>query len=261
VNSDSALLHHLREAELDVVGRFVEASNVTLLARTGEGVQCVYKPAAGERPLWDFPAGTLGQREVASYELSRLLGWDLVPPTVLREDGPFGPGVCQSFVVAGADTAVDLVAGKRPPIAPGWLLVASGQGEDGEPVALVHRDDAQLRHLALFDLIANNADRKGGHILREASGAIRGIDHGLTFHEQDKLRTVLWGFAGRPLAGEERAALAMLRTSWEHAAQVLRPLLSAAEVAAAHVRLEAVLEAGEFPAPAPGWPRLPWPAL
>lgn len=247
----------LRSADLEVQGRFPDASNLTLLAHTPDGTRCIYKPISGERPLWDFPAGTLGRREVATCELAGLLGWaDLVPMTVLREDGPLGPGMCQEYVPALDDPAVDLVPADRVPA--GWLVVGYGEGDAGRQVALVHRDEPALRRLALLDAVANNADRKGGHILRAAAG-IRGIDHGLTFHVEDKLRTVLWGFAGAEISPAERAALGALADGVSDGA--LSPWLARTEIAATFERLAGLLRAGTFPEPSAGWPRLPWPAL
>lgn len=246
----------LRDAGLQVVGRFAEASNLTLLAEA-DGLACVYKPTSGERPLWDFPTGTLSQREMATAELARLLGWPLVPPTVLRDDGPFGAGVCQRYIETGPDVVVDLV--REVPV--GWLLVARGEDEAGQPVSLVHRDTPPLRRLALLDVVANNADRKGSHILCDADGGVWGIDHGLTFHVEDKLRTVLWGFAGQPLGRTEADDLQRLVLTWDAAAAALRGLLRPAEVDAARARLDALLAAGQYPQPAAGWPRLPWPPL
>lgn len=246
----------LRDADLRIVGRFAEASNLTLLAEA-DGLSCVYKPTAGERPLWDFPTGTLARRERAMAELARLLGWPLVPPSVLRDDGPFGPGLCQLFVESGPDVVVDLV--RQVPAS--WLLVVRGADEAGEQIALVHRDTPALRRLALLDVVANNADRKGGHILCDADGGVWGIDHGLTFHVEDKLRTVLWGFAGQPLGSADAADLRDLMRSWDGAAAAFGQLLSTAEIDAAAARLEALLAAGSYPQPTAGWPRLPWPAL
>lgn len=254
-----AELAQLRESDLRIVGRFAEASNLTLLAETDDGLRCVYKPVAGERPLWDFPNGTLARRETATGALDEMLGWGLVPPTVLREDGPYGAGVCQVYVEAGPSVEVDLVPAAEVPA--GWLIVGHGESESGQQVALVHRDSSALRRLSLLDVLANNADRKGSHILTDAAGRVWGIDHGLTFHSQDKLRTVLWGFADQAIAEAETDDLRRLAADWDGAAQALAQLLAASEVRAARERLDALLTAGSFPQPAPGWPRLPWPAL
>ena len=249
------LLHSLATEPLTVRGAFPEASNTTLLAETADGYSCVYKPDAGERPLWDFPGGTLGARERATYLLAQELGWDVVPATVLRDEGPQGPGMCQEFVAEAGRPVVDIVPG---PPEPGWLAVAAGESA-GREVLLVHRDLPQLRRLALLDVVANNADRKGGHILRDRGGAIWGIDHGLTWHVEDKLRTVLWGFAGQPLPPEDAARLAGL--SWDQLAGALAELLTPQEIRAARQRAAGLVRAGRFPGPEPGWPRLPWPPL
>jgi uncharacterized repeat protein (TIGR03843 family) len=247
----------LRGAALEVTGRFADASNLTILARTEGGVQCVYKPISGERPLWDFPGGTLAGREVAMAVLAAALHWEGVPETVLRADGPVGPGACQQYVEAAGDPVVQLVA--EPPA--GWLVVAHGEDEAGRSVSLVHRDRPDLRRLALLDVIANNADRKGGHLLRDAAGRVWGIDHGLTFHADDKLRTVLWGFAEQPIAPDDLGTLQRLAERWDRVARELADYLAEAEIAAARDRLAALLAGGTYPAPEPGWPRLPWPPL
>lgn len=247
----------LQTAPLRVTGRFADASNLTLLAQTAGGIACVYKPVAGERPLWDFPTGTLAGREIAMWELADAVGWDVVPPTVLRADGPHGPGVCQRYVQASGDPVVDLLV----EAAPGWLMVAAGEDAGGRRVVLAHRDRDDLRQLALLDAIANNADRKGGHLLRDAADRLWGIDHGLTFHTDDKLRTVLWGFAGDPIDARLLRALRALRADWDAVAARLAPHLAGEETAAAAGRLAGLLAEARFPAPEPGWPRLPWPPL
>lgn len=200
--------------ELTVVGRVVSASNATLVCDavapsssndgTPDSVRCVYKPVRGEVPLWDFPDGTLAGREVASYEISDALGWGVVPTTVLR-DGPFGPGMVQRWI----DTPerhgehgdrVDLVDICPPDlIPPGWIPVLQAYDGDGEEVALVHGDDPRLQRMAVLDVLLNNADRKGGHVLEGLDGYVYGVDHGICLHTDDKLRTVLWGWAGTPV--------------------------------------------------------------
>lgn len=194
----------LRSAQMRIEGRLVEASNITLLVKLGEQARAVYKPVRGERPLWDFPAGTLAAREVAAYELSRSLGWDLVPPTVMR-DGPMGPGSCQLWLEELVEPAVGFVAANDLPA--DWLPIASAQGDDGAPYLLAHADDPELARLALFDAVVNNADRKGGHVLQTEQGRLYGVDHGVCFHADEKLRTVLWGFGGRPIPEADLAAL------------------------------------------------------
>lgn len=253
-------LRVLAHGELTVEGRVLAASNLTLYARvdTGEdAMPCVYKPVSGERPLWDFPDGTLAAREVASYELARLAGWDLVPPTVLR-DGPLGPGMCQQWVVTEeADPLVDVVVADP---GAGWISVLEGQDGSGRPVRLVHRDDADLRRLALLDAVLNNADRKGGHVLRTAQGTLVGVDHGLCFHVEPKLRTVLWGWAGQVLGPDERTALERVLGDLGHD-ETLPRLLTGAEVDATRQRVQDLLESGRMPFPSRTRPAVPWPAM
>ncbi len=252
-----------------MLGRLVEASNATLLAEVsldGSGRRCVYKPIAGERPLWDFPARTLARREVAAYRLSAAAGWALVPPTLLR-DGPHGPGSVQAWVEGADDDlpepgggAVEVVPVDAVP--PGWLEVVRAETYDGSRVALVHADDPQLRTMALFDAIVDNADRKGGHVLRERDGTLRGVDHGLTFNVEDKLRTVLWGWAGRRLDEGELADLERLagHLAGELGAE-LAELLSTPEVDRTRERLDRLCSTGRFPRPGARRPVIPWPAF
>lgn len=247
----------LRTADLEIRGRFADASNVTLLARTADGVDCVYKPISGERPLWDFPSGSLAAREVATWLLADALGWPCVPETALRVDGPMGPGSVQRFVASDGDPVVGLFAEPGP----GWLTVARGEDESGASVCLAHRDRADLRRLALLDVIANNSDRKGSHLLTDGQGRVWGIDHGLTWHAEDKLRTVLWGFADQRLAAVELSQLRLLADRWADLADSLAPLLAVEEITAARGRLTGLLATGRYPKPEPGWPRLPWPPL
>ena len=189
-----------------MLGRIMPASNHTFLTRLGEeGVQCVYKPSSGERPLWDFTDGTLAAREYAAWVISDHLGWDVVPPTVLR-DGPAGPGMVQLWMesdeVDDEPDPVDIVPEGAVP--PGYLHVLDATGADDEPVSLVHEDSEPLRRMAVFDIVTNNTDRKGGHVLPMPDGHRYGVDHGVCFHVEDKLRTVLWGWAGQRLSVAER---------------------------------------------------------
>jgi uncharacterized repeat protein (TIGR03843 family) len=273
---EAALLELLRTGEIDVRGRLSDASNATLYARvTLDGVTagCVYKPVAGERPLWDFPRHTLARREVAAYELSAGAGWDVVPPTVLRE-GPFGAGSVQWWVEAGGVDPdgdplpgepgaglVDVVPRHRVP--QGWLHVLDAEGADGRRVALVHADDPTLRRMALFDVVANNTDRKGGHVLRHAGGAVFGVDHGLTFNVDDKLRTVLWGWAGQPLDEESSEALDRLvpELTGGPLRERLCTLLAPEEVERTARRAAALRRRGRFPRPSGEGPSIPWPAF
>jgi uncharacterized repeat protein (TIGR03843 family) len=269
------LLEVLARGTLTVEGRLVDASNATLLAlATLDGVEvtCVYKPTAGERPLWDFPDSTLGLREVAAYEVSAALGWDLVPPTAWREDGPFGQGMAQAWVTApdGGEMEpggglVDVVDRGATP--PGWLEVLDAHGAGGHPVTLVHADDPDLRRMCVFDALVNNADRKGGHVLHgrvqpEAEPATYGVDHGVTFSEDEKLRTVLWGWAGQRLEDEIVADLERLDDALgDDLGERLRLLLTGKELARTRQRVARRLREATYPLPGDGWPSLPWPAF
>lgn len=237
-----------------VVGRMVNASNATLVLDGPEG-RLVYKPVAGERPLWDFPPGTLALRERAAFVLSELLGWALVPTTQVRE-GPHGLGSMQAWIDAEV-LAVDVLAPDAVPAE--WATVVTGVDEQGLPVALAHALDPGLAQLAVFDVLANNADRKGGHILTTPDGRHHGIDHGVTFHADPKLRTVLWGWVGQPvpehLLADIHSTLPDLRTS------ELKELLTEVEVAALIRRCEDLLSSGVFPAPSGDWPSIPWPVF
>ena len=198
----------LRRGTLEVQGRITEASNATLLCTvTLDGVEglCVYKPVRGERPLWDFPDGTLAGREVSTYLVSKAAGFGVVPPTVHR-DGPFGPGMVQRWIEIDEERElVDIVAAKH--VAPGWRTVLRARGDDGEPALLVHADDPALRAMAALDVVVNNADRKGGHVLAGADGHVYGVDHGICMHQETKLRTVLWGWVGEALDDDVTAGL------------------------------------------------------
>ena len=203
--------------ELTVVGRIRTASNATFLCEAvheGRTAQCVYKPVAGEQPLWDFPDGTLAGREFGAFLISAGLGWNIVPHTVIRQ-GPAGPGMAQLWVDQPEDTEggvgvglVDLCAVDLVP--PGYLSVLTAYDYSGDEVTLVHADDPQLRRMAVFDVILNNADRKGGHILTGVDGGVYGVDHGVSLHVHDKLRTVLWGWAGAPIDDETMADVEVL---------------------------------------------------
>lgn len=233
-----AALALLRNGTLSVEGRLVDASNATLYcAVRADGVQaaCVYKPVSGERPLWDFPEGTLAEREVAAYEVSAATGWNIVPPTVYR-DGPFGPGMVQLWI--DADEQIDLVA-----------LIRSG-------------DHPQLRQIAIFDAVVNNADRKGGHLLPTGDGHLYGVDHGVSFHCEPKLRTVLWQWAGEALPADAAATLGRLRTQLDQRlGERLHELLTTREVRRTIRRVEHLQEAGRYPQPSGDWPPVPWPPI
>ncbi|MFS0700614.1 SCO1664 family protein [Cellulomonas sp. 179-A 4D5 NHS] len=243
---------------LELVGRITAASNATFVGKVGE-VAVVYKPVAGERPLWDFPDGTLANREVAAYLVSEATGWDVVPRTWLR-DGPLGPGMVQLWQEADAEQdPVDVVPVAQVP-AQGWRTVLEGRDEDGRTVAVIHEDTAALRRMAVFDVLVNNADRKGGHVLPMLRGHRYGVDHGVTFHEEHKLRTVLWGWVGEPLSAEEVAGVERVRSDVAgDLGDRLSALLSDDEVAALAARCDRLVRAGRFPAPRGDMPAVPWP--
>jgi len=255
----------LAHGSLSIEGRLVDASNTTLraeLSLDGMSARCVYKPVRGERPLWDFPEGTLAGREFAAYLVSEATGWGIVPPTVLR-DGPLGPGMCQLWIDEERqrdEPLVDFVPGRRIP--PGWHRVAAARDENGRPYVLAHAGVPQLARMAVYDAVINNADRKGGHILSTVDGQVHGVDHGVSFHVEDKLRTVLWGWAGRPLPPAESEVLARVgRDLGGELGDRLGGLISEEEVAATVARIDRLLAAGLFPEPVPGWPAMPWPPI
>jgi uncharacterized repeat protein (TIGR03843 family) len=257
-----------------VEGRLVVASNATLYCTVRDGDReehCVYKPVAGERPLWDFPDGTLAAREVAAYELSHATGWRVVPPTVMRE-GPWGPGMCQLWIDTPDGDDNDLLAllpedfDEDPAdqaAAAQWRPILSVELGDGRPAVLAHRADERLRRIAAFDAVANNADRKGGHLLVGTAEPdhVYGIDHGLTFNVDDKLRTLLWGFSGEPLGGEVREVLEKLDRDVDSGALGgrLAELLNADEVAATRERIRGLLESDRIPGPEGRSRPVPWP--
>jgi len=251
-----ALADLLREAALEVEGRLPTASNLTLRCRIeGTQLRCVYKPTSGERPLWDFPDGTLGRREVATYTISRALGWDVIPLTVWRLDGPFGSGMCQLWLDdAVAEALVDVVPSDQIP--PDWHQIFDGVDSLGRQVSLVHADRPDLQRIALLDAVVNNTDRKGGHVLLDARGAAMGIDHGVTLAEENKLRTVLWGWAGKEIPAPLQADLRGLQ---QQLAELALPDITFGEITAASSRLATLLESGTFPMPSEDWPAIPWP--
>ena len=248
----------LATAELTLTGRLTTASNATFLGSIGDA-EVVYKPVAGEAPLWDFPGGTLAQREVAAYLISQALGWNVVPRTWLR-DGPLGKGMVQLWQEQDpAQHAVDLVATDDLPET-GWRSVLEGQDQDGQRINLVHEDTPALRRMAVFDLIVNNADRKGDHILAMADGHRYGVDHGLTFHHDHKLRTVLWGWLGEALTAEELDGIDRVRDGLHgDLGRDLAELLSAEEIASLAARCAQLHSAARFPSPSGEMPAVPWP--
>jgi uncharacterized repeat protein (TIGR03843 family) len=234
-SDDVEALRLLRDGELDLEGRLLDASNVTLVGtvRTGTlAAECVYKPVAGERPLWDFPDGTLAGREISAFLVSEATGWRVVPPTVLR-DGPFGPGMVQIWM--DGDERVDLGA-------------------------FVRRDDPELRRMAVYDAVVNNADRKGGHIIPMPDGHVYGVDHGICFSVEPKLRTLLWRWAGKPLPGEAIEMLERLVDGLrDDLGEQLHEHLTRREVRATQQRVAELLRTGRHPEPNGDWPALPWP--
>jgi uncharacterized repeat protein (TIGR03843 family) len=250
----------LHEGEIVLHGRIMPASNATFVGEIGgpEGVRVVYKPVAGERPLWDFPDGTLAGREVAAYLVSEALGWDVVPETWLR-DGPHGPGMVQRWQEPDPDqAAVTLV---REGVLPeGWRHVFDGIDGQDQAVSLIHEDSAPLRRMAVFDVLVNNADRKGGHVLEMTDGHRYGVDHGVTFHTDHKLRTVLWGWVGEPLAADEADAVRRLAEEVRSGlGDALADHLDDLEIEALARRCHRLAERGAMPAPRGDWPAIPWP--
>ena len=264
VLAEKDALDLLARGRIDIEGRLVDASNTTLRAEISlDGItrRCVYKPVRGERPLWDFPDGTLAGREVSAFLVSQATRWDLVPPTILR-DGPLGPGALQLWIDEpdDAESLIGFVPAYDVPA--GWLAVANARDDDGDAYALAHADDPRLARLAVFDAVINNADRKGGHVLYPATGSIHGVDHGVSFHVENKLRTVLWGWTGKSLTSEATAVLADLaeRLDSELGAS-LEEHLTLAEVQHIRQRVRRLLRAGRFPRPPQDWPAIPWPPV
>lgn len=219
---------------LEVTGRLVDASNATLYANCTydeKTFPVIYKPIAGERPLWDFEDGNLAQREVAAYLLSEIGGFHLVPLTILR-DGPFGEGMVQLWIEI--DQSIDLA-----------LFYSS--------------DDSRLRSMALFDAIINNTDRKIGHLLPDANGKLYGCDHGVTFHSEDKLRTVLWQWAGQPFSEQEIVQLSQLLKALHQNESQFSQLITSEEYLALLARITKLLSGKVFPSPSDEWPPVPWP--
>ena len=224
----------IKSANLIVIGRLVDASNATLqatLENTDPVMKVIYKPVLGEKPLWDFADGNLANREYAAYLLSELGDFNLVPTTVLRE-GPFGSGMVQE-----------------------WIEI----DEELDVVDFGQSNDPQLRKLALFDAIINNTDRKFGHLLVDQDGKLRGCDHGVCFHQENKLRTVLWQFAGEQFTTEEIELLN--KVAKLDLNSLLAELLTSAEISALSERISNLLAAGQFPFPSDQWPAIPWPPV
>lgn len=255
------------EPTLELTARLMGASNASFVGNYTvlgeEPVEVVYKPSQGERPLWDFPNNDLAKREVAAYLVSESLGWNIVPRTWLG-DGQFGPGMLQLWQdIDESQDAVDLVDASEVPDT-GWRTVLTGEDETGREVVLVHEDSQTMRHMAIFDAIVNNADRKGGHVLAMADGHRYGVDHGLSFHAEPKLRTVLWGWVGEGFTGEELASVRKLRAALDDKRDSglgarLSELLSDVELHELAARVDRLVQDGEFPAPEGDMPAAPWP--
>jgi uncharacterized repeat protein (TIGR03843 family) len=269
----------LTHGDLEVVGQITESSNVALLCEvqgdvvreaaeaTGAPIHVIYKPVRGERPLWDFPDGTLAGREVATFVVSRAGGWDVVPPTVLR-DGALGEGSVQlwigdPFAPSADGRPVDVCSPRAVP--KGWLSVIDGEMRGRGSVSVIHQDRDDVRDVAVLDAVVNNGDRKGSHLQRDRVGALWGFDHGVTFSADPKLRTVLWGWAGDPLRGVDVTRLERLQEQLDDASSPVRAdldrLLPGDDVRALVRRVTKLLRSRRHPRPSGGWPAIPWPAL
>ena len=250
---DSGLL----TGALTLHGRVMPASNATFVGEIDDR-RVVYKPVAGERPLWDFPDGTLAAREEAAYLVSEALGWDIVPLTFQR-GGPHGPGMVQLW--KEPDPVLEAVTLVNDGLVPdGFLHVFDGLDDRDHVVSLVHEDTPELRRMAVFDAVVNNADRKGGHVLAMTGGHRYGVDHGLTFHVEQKLRTVLWGWAGELLDDDDRSRLEELADRLDDdLGERLLDLVMPTEVEASRRRVKRLLRVGTLPEPGQGWRAIPWP--
>lgn len=237
-----------------VIGQMVNASNSTLVVESEDG-RFIYKPRSGERPLWDFPDHTLHLRERAAFVSSQMLGWDVVPETEIKE-GPYGIGSFQNWIDA-EPTTVDIFPPNTVP--EGWLTIVTGIDEEGNQVTLAHEDSSRLKQIAVFDALINNADRKAGHLLTDQTGMTYGIDHGVTFNAEDKLRTVLWGWIGQDISEEQVADLKDFQS--KVAGSELEELLDESEVEALNERVAELIARPVMPSPSPHWPAVPWPVF
>jgi uncharacterized repeat protein (TIGR03843 family) len=257
--------HLLTAGEIELLGRIVDSSNGAVLVRVsldGESRLAIHKPVALERPLWDYPDGTLAGRERAAYVVSEAGGFDVVPPTVLHE-GPWGAASTQEWV-GRPDTPPGLVVDVVAPddVPHGWREVLRGETPTGEEVVVAHAVDPVVRTTAVFDALINNSDRKGGHLLL-VGGSLWGVDHGVSLGVEPKLRTVLWGWAGEPLDPVDTARVERVRAALAEGElrDRLAGLLTPDEVEALRRRAESLLSTRTHPEPAPGWPAIPWPAM
>lgn len=234
------VLDVLQNGDITIKGEFVWGSNYTFLAEVsqdGEKLLSVYKPSRGERPLWDFPATSLARREAAAFVVSQALGWKLVPPTVYRKKAPIGPGSLQLFIEHNPDLHY---------------------------FNLADSDRQSLRPVVLFDLLINNADRKGSHLIFDNQHHLWLIDHGICFHAEDKLRTVIWDFAGEPIPDQlcaDMQSFLLLCKPDSKLLNQLQPLLNQKEIKALISRAKHLLTLGQFPSPDPDQRSLPWPLL
>ena len=256
----SEVLECLSTEPLNVDGRLLAASNATLRCSTDSDVLCVYKPLRGERPLWDFPSGTLTGREIAAYQIDTALGFGLIPPTVWRSDGPAGPGMCQLWISEDDDARlVDVVSPHEVP--DGWMSVLRASDGAGHPVVLVHADHERLAQMAVLDSVLNNGDRKGGHVITDGVGGVWGVDHGVALSVEPKLRTVLWGWAGSDLPDDSMDRLINLRERIDAGFVELENWLSLSEIDALRDRVHTLIETRQFPVPNDDWPAIPWPVF
>ena len=244
----------LSSGAVQIVGRHPVASNAVFVVDVeldDRRERAIYKPVAGERELWDFPSGNLARREVAAYRFANALGIDVIPVTVWRDDLQHGPGSLQRWIDDAEPKDVEVVT----EVADGWLHVLDAELQDGTPVVVAHRDSPDLRMLAVLDALMNNADRKAGHVLRDPDGKLWAVDHGVTFHAESKLRTVLWGFVGQPLDDAHVEALVAV----PNALDAVSDWLDDIELDAIQGRADSLLGRGLFPAPSGEWPAIPWP--
>jgi len=252
----------LTGAPMKILGQLQGASNGTFLVELNddEDALAVYKPVVGERPLWDFPEGTLSGREVAVWAVDHALGFNLVPLTVWREEGQLGAGMCQQWIVEDESQAlVDVVP--RGESLTGWRTVLRARDEENAVVELIHSDHDRLQDLALLDAVVNNADRKAGHIIVDFNGRVFGIDHGIALHSENKLRTVLWGWAGEALTDRHLDDLLKLQHQLVEGVEPIDRWLDGAERRALRSRVQELVSARTYPTPSVQWPSIPWPVF